>query len=134
MAWMTLDTSNLDALGERIRAYPGDAEKVVNRVMHEEVGPIAYPEINAFIKPSGRKFKGHAKSAKDSAWPRYDTDENLSVTVGTKAKWRYLYFPDDGTNTYKHAGNQRFFERGGENAMPRIVDALESALIEEWKG
>lgn len=134
MAWMELDASAMDALHEKIRAYPGDAERAVNEVMHNEVGPIAYPRINDLINPSGRKFKGHSKSAKASAWQRYDTDKNLSVTVGAKAKWRYLYFPDDGTNTYKHAGNQQFFKRGGEKAMPEIVEALETALTDEWKG
>lgn len=129
-----LNENDLESLQQYISRYEGGAENAINEVLHDDAGPLIYGEINPFINPSGRTFKGHSKSARDSAWPRYDTDKNLEITVGTKSKWHYLYFPDDGSNTRKHAGNQRFFERGGEKAVPKVVERCLKVLTEEWKG
>ncbi|MBQ9785060.1 MAG: hypothetical protein IJW29_06455 [Clostridia bacterium] len=129
-----IDVKDFDRLQQAIADYGGNAEDAINRVLHEEAGPLIYEEINPLINPSGRKFKGHAKSAKNSPWPLYDTSANLAVTVKTKAKWGYLYFPDDGSNTRKHAGNQHFFQRGGDKAAPKVVDRCLNVLIDEWKG
>lgn len=131
---LTVEYGDAEVLVKAIAQFEGDAEKAINKVLHEEAGPLIYEEINPLINPSGRKFKGHSKSAKNSPWPRYDTDENLEITVGAKSKWHYLYFPDDGTNTQRHSGNQRFFERGGTKAVPKIVARCLTVLNETWKG
>lgn len=130
----TLDAKDFDRLQRAIAEYGGDAEGAINEVLHEEAGPLIYEEINPLINPSGRKFKGHSKSAKNSPWPLYDTSANLAVTVKTKSKWGYLYFPDDGSNTRKHVGGQHFFQRGGEKAAPKVVDRCLNVLIDKWKG
>lgn len=124
----------IDELAESIAKYEGSSTRAINKVFHEDAGPIIYGEINPLINPSGRTFKGHSSSATVSAWPLYDTSKDLAVTVKTKPKWGYLYFPDDGSNTRKHAGNQRFFERGGEKAVPKVVERCLKVLTEEWKG
>lgn len=129
-----IDAKDFDKLHQAMADYGGDAEKAVNEVLHNEAGPLVYEEINPLINPSGRKFKGHSKSAKASAWPLYDTSANLAVTVKTKPKWGYLYFPDDGSTTRRHAGNQHFFQRGGDKAAPKIVERCIGVLTEQWKG
>lgn len=133
-AKFSLAAHDLDALQQAMVAYEGDTERAINEVLHNEAGSLIYEEINPLINPSGRTFKGHSSSATVSAWPFYDTTKNLAVTVRTKAKWDYLYFPDDGSNTGTHAGNQRFFERGGEKAVPEVAERCMSALTDLWEG
>lgn len=129
----TLDAREFDRLAEGVSRYGSGAERVINDVLHNDAGPIIYEKVNERIHASGRRFKGHTASAKASAWPRYDTGENLAVSVGTKAKWHYLYFPDDGSNTVNHAGGQMFFVLGAAAASPLIVDACLDKLANLWK-
>lgn len=129
---VTLDAQEFDRLMAAAEAYPGDAEKAINGVLHKQAGPLISQRINPLIHPSGRTFKGHRASATASDWPRYDVEENLAVSVGAKRRWQYLYFPDDGSNTKNHAGNQRFFLRGAQAASPEIVQRCIEAMNREW--
>jgi hypothetical protein len=54
--------------------------------------------------------------------------------VHSAKKYQYLYFPDDGTNTTRHVGNQQFFRRGAEDASGEIVDACTEKLTKKLKG
>jgi predicted small lipoprotein YifL len=56
----------------------------------------------------------------------------LSVTIAARGRYGYLYFPDDGTNTKRHAGNQQFMMRGAENATAQIVDLCIGKLTENF--
>lgn len=127
-----MDAAPLMAMQDAIRAFPGDAESAINSVMHGEAGPMIYRRINPLINPSGRTFKGHRASAKASDWPSYDVSENLAVTVKAQGSFGYLYFPDDGSDTRRHAGGQEFFRRGGEQAAQEAVDACLGAISREW--
>lgn len=127
-----MDAAPLMAMQEAIRAFPGDAESAINSVMHGEAGPMIYRRINPLINPSGRTFKGHRASARASDWPSYDVSENLAVTVRAQGSFGYLYFPDDGSTTRRHAGGQEFFRRGGEQAAREVVDACLGAISREW--
>ena len=70
---------------------------------------------------SGKTWKGRKPPAKTG---KSLTDEkwNLSVTVKTTKQYQYLYFPDDGSNTKHHAGNQQFFQRGGDSQADEITE------------
>lgn len=127
-----MDAASFEAVQEAIRAFPGDAESAINSVMHGEAGPMIYRRINPLINPSGRTFKGHRASARASDWPSYDVSENLAVTVKAQGSFGYLYFPDDGSDTRRHAGGQEFFRRGGEQAAQEVVDACLGAISREW--
>lgn len=127
-----MDAASFEAVQDAIRAFPGDAESAINSVMHGEAGPMIYRRINPLIHPSGRTFKGHRASAKASDWPYYDVGENLAVTVKAQGSYGYLYFPDDGSTTRRHAGGQEFFRRGGDQATREVVDACLGAISREW--
>lgn len=129
---LTIDAASLDEVTSAVVDFGDGAERIINDVLHQEAGPIIAEKITPLIHPSGRTFKGHRASAASSDWPRFDTDENLAVSVGTKAKFRYLYFPDDGSNTRNHAGNQQMFYRGGMAAAPEISERCLARLSEEW--
>lgn len=133
MSGFRLDAGAARELEERVRAFGDGAEDVVNGVIHEEAGPLIYGRINPLIHPSGRRFKGHTASAKAAKWPVYRTNENLAVTVSTTAKFRYLYFPDDGGNTKRHAGDQHFMFRGAQAAAPSVMKRCVAALTREWE-
>lgn len=127
-----MDAASFEAVQDAIRAFPGDTESAINSVMHGEAGPMIYRRINPLIHPSGRTFKGHRASAKASDWPYYDVGENLAVTVKAQGSYGYLYFPDDGSTTRRHAGGQEFFRRGGDQATREVVDACLGAISREW--
>lgn len=129
---LSMSASEMTALFDAVKSYGDGAEQVINSVLHTEAGPMIYQRINPLIHPSGRTFRGHTASARQSDWPRYDIAENLAITVGTKARYRYLYFPDDGSNTERHAGNQQFFYRGGLLAAPDVMERCVAALTKEW--
>lgn len=120
-----LEMSNLE---EMLKEYTGNAEDAINDVLHNYAGDRAQEEIRRLIPVSGKTWKGKAPAAKDSNSMR-NIHGNLSETVTTAKRYQYLYFPNDGTNTRRHVGNQQFFEKGGEAAQGDIVEKLITRLI-----
>ena len=104
------------------------AEDVINSVLHKEGAERIKKEIINILPVSGRHWRGKAKAAK-YAQPFTQKDGNLSVTIKSRGKYGYLYFPDDGSNTIKHFGNQKFMQRGAENATDSIVDTILDRLV-----
>lgn len=128
-ATFSLDASALDSIAHRLQETGGDVEDAINEVLHGQAGRLIADRISSLIHPSGRTFKGHSASAAASDWPRFGIAENLAVEVGTKARFGYLYFPDDGSNTKRHVGDQRFMERGAEAAAGDITDLCIGAIM-----
>ena len=132
MARFDMDASEIDRLYTAIENFPGNAEKTINDVFHNE-GKEAIQEAIYWLMPmSGKRWKGKAPAARSS---KSLTDEpgNLSVTVKSKSKWHYLYFPDDGTNTRRHVGNQQFFAKGAEMRQSEIVDLCLTRLTKDFE-
>lgn len=123
-----LEADQFDGLVTSMRKFGEGAADIVSDVIHSS-GDDIKREIDPLIHSSGRTFKGHTTSAKGANWQRYDTGESLAITVATTASRRYLYFPDDGSNTERHYGDQQFMRRGAEAAAPAILDKSEDALI-----
>lgn len=121
-----MDTKEVERLFNAVRNFPGTAETAINEVFHNDAPPIVSEEIKRLMPSSDPAdvWIGklpHAKLSKSVAG-RPAEMKNLAFTVGTTAKYHYLYFPDDGSNTIRHAGNQQFFQRGGENKQAEIAD------------
>ena len=114
-----------------MEAFGEGSGQIITETLHES-GPVIYERINPLIHPSGRTFKGHRSSATQSAWPTYVTSEGMAITVAARGKWHYLYFPDDGANTDRHAGMQDFMMRGAQDAAPEIIERCLGALMQEW--
>ena len=87
-------------------------------------------DLYAVLPSSGRRWKGKKRPAR-SAMPRsFDQDDDLlAVTIAARGVYHYLYFPDDGSNTRKHAGNQQFMYRGAERASPKIIELCLGKLV-----
>ena len=109
------------------------AEAIVNDVLHNEAGPIIETNIMQLLPQSGRIWKGKKPAAKNAA-PFQEVNGNLSVTVTTKSNYHYLYFPDDGSNTKRHVGNQQFMFRGAEQAAPDIINLCTARIVKEIGG
>ena len=56
-------------------------------------------------------------------------EENLAVIVKTKGPYHYLYFPDDGSNTQHHFGNQQFMFDGANASEDKIVNEVIDELV-----
>ena len=125
----TIDASQIGRLSDALASYGSDAEKAINDVLHNEAGDMAQEAIYRLMPRSDKRKGKHAKDSKSLT----NVFGNLSVTVTTTKKFNYLYFPDDGSNTRRHVGNQRFFERGGETVADDIVERCISKLIENFE-
>ena len=118
---------DVDELEEMFSRYD-KAEDVINDVLHKFGAELIKKEISNILPVSGRHWRGKAKAAK-SAKPFNQLNRNLTVIVKSKSKYNYLYFPDDGSNTIRHFGNQRFMEKGAENASDEIIDTILDRLV-----
>jgi predicted small lipoprotein YifL len=124
-----IDFSDAEKLQQAMKDYQGDTEEAINDVLHNYAGDRAQEDIIRLMPVSRKKNGSHAKHSKSLK----NVLGNLSVTVTTAGKYGYLYFPDDGTSTRLHAGNQRFFERGGDAAMNDIVERCVTRLTNEFE-
>jgi hypothetical protein len=131
MARFEIDAKEIERLYNTVKNFPGNAEKSINEVFHNDAPPIVSEEIKRLMPVSGKTWKGKAPAAK-SAKSLTDETGNLSFTVKTTSKYHYLYFPDDGTNTQRHVGNQQFFKRGGENKQTEIVDRCINRIVKDF--
>ena len=103
-------------------------ERVINEYLHEKGGEIIRDNIQKILPVSGRTWRGK-KLAASQTNPFLIKKENLAVVVKTKGTYNYLYFPDDGTNTEHHAGNQQFMFRGATDSQDRIVNEVIDELV-----
>lgn len=127
---LKVDFAAVEKLQRAMKAYQGDTETTINSVLHGgEVGEMAQESIKKLMPRSKKKKGKHAKDSKSLS----NINGNLSLTVTAKGKWHYLYFPDDGSSTRRHVGNQRFFERGGDAVSDDIVDRCVKKLIENFE-
>lgn len=126
-----LDHSNIEKLEKAIKDYQGNAERTINDVLHNEAGTMIQEAVTRLMPRSDK----NGRHAKDSN-PLTNINGNLSVTVTTKKKFQYLYFPDDGTSTKRHVGKggrpQEFFRRGGEAVQDEIVDRCIGRLVNDF--
>lgn len=132
---LKMDVQSIDEVLEYAEQFGDNSLKVINDTLHNEVGDIARPQIQNLIPMSGRTWSGKRAAARSAnPFAADDVSQMLAVTIHTTPYYHYLYFPDDGTNTVRHAGNQQFFKRGGENAMPQIIELCLGRLAEEFNG
>ena len=124
----TISPEEFDRMTEAVKSFPGDAEQVINDTLHGYGADLISERIKRFMPRSDKKKGAHAVDGNSLR----HTDTNLATTVRAAKKHQYLYFPDDGTNTRRHVGNQQFFRRGAEDASGEIVDTIVEKLTEKF--
>ena len=131
-ATFSLDTESYNKLFELMQEFQGEAPKTVNEVFWNEGGPIINEAIINLLPQSDRKWQGKKTAAKRSA-PFTQENGELSVTLKTKNAYHYLYFPDDGTNTKRHAGEKYFMFGGAEASQDEIIEICIRKLLEKLR-
>lgn len=132
MAVFRVDATEFERLQKAIKNFPGDAEKEINEVLHNEGSQLIQNSVRNLMPVSGRKWKGKKPAAKSSK-SLNDLKGNLFVWVKTTSNYHYLYFPDDGTNTIHHVGNQQFFLKGAEAKQETIIDLCVNNMIDNFE-
>ncbi len=128
MSVFRLNSQDFERLEEAMKSFQGNTEETINDVLHNEGGQLIHDEIKRLMPMSGKRWKGKKAPAKTSN-SLLIVGGNLSVTVTTKKAYQYLYFPDDGSNTRRHAGNQQFFSNSGENQKEEILNRCINRLV-----
>lgn len=124
----SMDNSGVNELVTAMQNFEGDVEGVVNNVLHDIGGQEISENIKRILPVSGRTWSGKAPAAKTSQ-PFQQINSNLSVTVKSKSRYNYLYFPDDGSNTKHHVGNQQFMITGADNSSDFIINTILDDLV-----
>ena len=132
MAVFKIDATEFERLQNAIKNFPGNAEGAINEVLHTEGIQLIQDAVRNLMPVSGREWKGKKAAAK-GAKSLTDTKGNLFVWVRTPNNYHYLYFPDDGSNTRRHAGNQQFFLKGAEKEQEKIIDLCVNRLIDSFE-
>lgn len=121
-SYITIDYSQLDELQSYIEKFEGESLRIINEVIHGEAPEIIQQNIQKLLPASNRTWKGKKTGARNALPFMADNNEMLATTIKTKKDYGYLYFPDDGSNTEKHRGNQNFTGRGAEASKSKIID------------
>ncbi len=127
-----MDTKEVQRLYNAVKNFPGVAEKSINDVFHNEAPPMVEETIKLLMPMSGRSWAGKAPPARTAKSLTKETG-NLTFAVKTTGKYHYLYFPDDGSNTRNHVGNQQFFQRGGEMEQREIVNRCITRMVSDFE-
>ncbi len=129
---LNINVSEFDRLHQAMKDFQGNVENTINDVLHNEAAPIIQDSVRNLIPVSGRTWKGKKRGAKASKSSLKNVNENLAITVKNSKSYQYLYFPNDGTSTKKHVGNQQFFEKGGEAVQEEIIERCIRKLINNF--
>ena len=116
-----VDAKEIDRLHQALKNFPGSAEAIINDIFHDDGATLIKDEVRRLMPVSGKTWKGKPAAAKDGN-SLTEKKGNLFIEVTTTSKYHYLYFPDDGTNTRHHVGEQHFFKRGGEAQETEIIN------------
>jgi hypothetical protein len=129
MAKFRLECDEILKLVRSIEEYGDIARENINEVLHGEGAELIIENIIPLIPSSGRNWNGKKLPASQADSLRH-TDENLSVTVISQKAYQYLYFPDDGSTTKRHFGDQQFFYRGAEKSADKIMELCLNKIVE----
>lgn len=127
-----LEIHEFERLERAIRSFPGNAEEIINAVLHNEGGQLIQEAVRVRIPQSGKKWVGKKAPASVGNSLR-STNENLAVWVRSTKSYQYLYFPDDGTNTRRHVGDKQFFREGAESVSDQVLDRCVGRLLQTFE-
>ena len=130
-----MDADSFEDVLTLCEEFCDNSYQLINDLIHDEAGELIRAQITPLIPQSGRTWKGKTGAAATSnPYASDDTGTMLAVTVHTRTAYNYLYFPDDGSNSKRHCGNQQFFARGAEAATPEIIELCLGRLAEAFGG
>lgn len=137
-AQVSLDAKELERLMEAIAEYGSHADEIISEYLREKGGEDVVRGIIPNMPTSGVRWRGKPVASRTAAAMNRkkvfdDAVSGLVLTVKSKKPYNYLYFPDDGSNTLNHAGEQHFMMAGAEAATKEIIDGCIERLVEKMK-
>lgn len=131
MAEVRLDASEVERLAEKMTKFGTESGDVIQDYLRNEGFERIASHIPGLIHASGRKWKGKATSATSAGYNSVFSHvvSSLTLDVYSTSRYHYLYFPDDGSNTKRHAGNQDFMYRGAEEVESQMVEEMVGRLV-----
>lgn len=132
MSYFELDTKDFERIIRVVEDYSdgSEAERIINGYLAGEGGDLIKERVHEKLPVSGRTWPARKKPPAKSTDPFRKTAGNLSVKVHTKYAYHYLYFPDDGSDTERHYGNQQFMLEGAGDASETIANEVIEKLLE----
>ena len=131
--WFHLEFSEFDRLAKSMEVYGAGSGQIVDDVLHGEGAEDIKSRIAPLIPVSSRKWRGKHAAASIAMPGHFSQDDYpLGVTIAARGSYSYLYFPDDGSNTKRHAGGLAFMQRGAELAAEKVIDRCVGKLIENF--
>lgn len=128
-----ISVGEVERLHKAIQNFPGNAEEAINEELHGYAGELLKKNIRNLMPVSGKNWKGKKPGAKKSQHSLTQVNSNLAVAITARGVYGYLYFPDDGSNTLRHAGNQHFFWRGCEASQDDIIERCVARLTQDFE-
>lgn len=135
MSVFSIDVKEIEKIQEMIAKMADGraAEQEINQYLLTEGGELIKVGIQALLPVSGRSWAGKNPPA-SAVDPFTVQGGNLSVTVRTRNGYHYLYFPDDGSDTKRHIGNQNFMFQGAINKETEITNGVIERLLKKMEG
>ena len=131
-----MDARSLDEVVDKVMEFSDGsvAEGVINDYLYSEGAELIKKGVTELLPVSGRTWKGKRAPAKVANPFRKKRESNLSITVHAPGHYHYLYFPDDGSNTIHHCGNQQFMFFGADRKSEEIGNNIVNKLVEKMEG
>lgn len=137
-----LDVRQLKELETHMAQIPDKSERVINDYLHERGASLTKEEITSLLpvskwkkQPRRKEEQGHAKYSR----PFTKEEINLEFIVKSrggaankKGNYGYLVFPNEGRGPHNPV-EQRFMERGLDEAVPTILKELNENLLKTIK-
>lgn len=134
MTSLSVEYNGAEQLQEKMERFGKGAGQVIQGVYNEFAAKEIKQNILPLVHSSGRVFRGHRQGAKAAGPEKVFTHQvkDLSLVVRTNGKFGYLYFPDDGSTSRKHAGQQHFMQKGLDRSTDTIIERCLAALTEDF--
>ena len=126
--WSVSD-AGVEALQKAIESYGQGAGERIKEVYEEFAADKIAESMLRFVHPSGRRFKGHTKGAREAGIERVfqHSVDGMTLTVQSKGKFGYLYFPDTGIGHQPRV--QDIVGKGLDASQDEIIERCVAKLL-----
>jgi hypothetical protein len=114
-----LKSEDVEKISKAIAGFEGDAEVAINTYLRD-IGRVKMSTAIQNLIPISKVNKKHAKDSDPLKTELF----NLVLTIKTKTKYNYLYFPQTGEGTSEGNGPNDFMQDGIDSIYDNIVNDM----------
>lgn len=127
-ATFELKKEDIERINKAISTFPDNVEVAINTYLSNQGKNKMVNSMENLI-PISKRDKDHAKGSNP-----FRTDLfNLGLTIRTKTKYNYLYFPQMGEGTSKNKGPNDFMQDGLDSIYDNVVNDMLDAIQNKIK-